>query len=401
MMIIVQITYLLYLLTFDNVAADFDDGFVFDIDPSLLVDHDKLTIGDMIGEGSHSIVYKGWYEDHPVAIKVILPERTRDATPECKAKFQREVNLISRIKHKNIVKFIGASVEPSMVIITELLEGGSLQKNLNSIYPMTLDLEQSLSFALDISQAMECLHANGIIHRDLKPSNLLLTKDKKLVKLADFGIAREDICDEMTCEAGSYRYMAPELFSKDPLPKGVKKFYDRKADVYSFAIVLWSLIKNQIPFKERENLMAAYDTANNKRPSLDEFPQHLLPLVQSCWAEDPKQRPEFTEITETLTMFLQHCYSTRTTLASITEIEEIDSNSEESCPKIRAKGPKSVKNISIHDHGTIIKPKDRIKCEFESLRGEQNPYSDTAESKPKKKSKLKSLLKCFRCSFGI
>lgn len=58
-----------------------------------------------------------------------------------------------------------------MVIITELLEGGSLQKNLKRIYPMTLGLEQSLSYALDISQAMEYLHANGIIHRDLKPGN--------------------------------------------------------------------------------------------------------------------------------------------------------------------------------------------------------------------------------------
>lgn len=60
-----------------------------------------------------------------------------------------------------------------MMIITEFLEGGSLQKHLENIYPRTLDLEQSLSFALDISQAMEYLHANDIIHRDLKPGNKL------------------------------------------------------------------------------------------------------------------------------------------------------------------------------------------------------------------------------------
>ncbi|KAE9606722.1 putative dual-specificity kinase TKL-Pl-4 family [Lupinus albus] len=113
------------------------------------------------------------YEWHAVAIKTILPGRTKDASPDCKARFQREVNLLSKVKHKNIVKFIGASVEPTMVIVTELLEGGSLLKNLKRIYPMTLDLEQCLSFALDISQAMEYLHAKGIIHRDLKPSNHL------------------------------------------------------------------------------------------------------------------------------------------------------------------------------------------------------------------------------------
>jgi len=70
------------------------------------------------------------------------------------------------------LQFIGASVEPRMMIITELLEGCSLPKYLESIYPNTLSLEQSISFALDISQAMEYLHANGIIHRDLKPGNL-------------------------------------------------------------------------------------------------------------------------------------------------------------------------------------------------------------------------------------
>ena len=58
-----------------------------------------------------------------------------------------------------------------MMIITELLECSSLPKYLESIYPNALSLEQSISFSLDISQAMEYLHANGIIHRDLKPSN--------------------------------------------------------------------------------------------------------------------------------------------------------------------------------------------------------------------------------------
>lgn len=72
---------------------------------------------------------------------------------------------------KLILQFIGASVEPTMMIITEFLEGCSLNKYLESIYPNALSLEQSISFALDISQAMEYLHANGIIHRDLKPGN--------------------------------------------------------------------------------------------------------------------------------------------------------------------------------------------------------------------------------------
>nr|XP_004509294.1 serine/threonine-protein kinase STY13-like [Cicer arietinum] len=293
--------------------ANKDKDFVFDIHPSLLVDTSKLIIDKFVGEGSHFILYKGWYRLDPVSIKVMLPKNTLDATYECKAKFQREVNLISRIKHQNIVKFIGACVEPSMMIITEFLEGGSLQKHLENIYPRTLDLEQSLSFALDISQAMEYLHANDIIHRDLKPGNLVLAEDKMHIKLSEFGMAREEICGEMTSEAGTYRYMAPELLSKEPLPKGEKKCYDHKADVYSFALVLWGLTKNQIPFKGRSELMAAYAAVRNMRPSVDEFPNDLLPLLQSCWAENPNLRPEFAEITNILTQVLQNFQTKRTT----------------------------------------------------------------------------------------
>ncbi|RDX87751.1 Serine/threonine-protein kinase HT1, partial [Mucuna pruriens] len=287
-----------------GASDEVEDDFVFDIDPNFLVDSRKLIIDEQIVEG---------YEYNPVSVKVILPMQISDATSECKARFQREVNLISRIKHKNIIKFIGASVEPSMMIITELVEGFSLQKYLESIYPSTLSLEQSLSFALDISQAMEYLHANGIIHRDLKPSNLLLPNDNMRILLASFEIAREEISGEMTSEAGTYRYMAPELFSKDPLPKGAKKYYDHKADVYSFAMVLWALTKNRTPFKGRSELMAAYATARNMRPSVEEFPKDLLPLLQSCWEEDSKLRPEFSEITQILAKLLQNCRSIGTT----------------------------------------------------------------------------------------
>lgn len=64
-------------------------------------------------------------------------------------------------------------MEPALMIITELMKGGTLQRYLWSIRPNHPDLKLSLSFALGISKAMEHLHANGIIHRDLKPSNSL------------------------------------------------------------------------------------------------------------------------------------------------------------------------------------------------------------------------------------
>ncbi|XP_022950480.1 serine/threonine-protein kinase STY17-like [Cucurbita moschata] len=286
-------------------SEDFGSDFIFKIEPSLLIDPRRLKIGEVIGEGSCSIVYQGLYDCQPVAVKIIQASRTSAISPEKKERFQREVMLLSRVNHENVIQFIGASIEPTLMIITELMKGGTLQKYLWSIRPETPDLKFSLSLALDLSRVMAYLHANGIIHRDLKPSNLLLTEDKQRVKLADFGLAREEISGEMTTEAGTYRWMAPELFSIDPLPVGGKKCYDHKADVYSFSIILWELLTNKTPFKGRNNVMVAYATAKNIRPSLEDIPEDIAPLLQSCWSEDPNGRPEFTQVIDSLSNLLQ------------------------------------------------------------------------------------------------
>lgn len=68
------------------------------------------------------------------------------------------------------VQFVGACIEPQLMIVTELLEGGTLQRFMLNSRPNPFDLKMSLSFALDISRALEFLHSKGIIHRDINPS---------------------------------------------------------------------------------------------------------------------------------------------------------------------------------------------------------------------------------------
>lgn len=300
--------------SFGEKVNGFRNGDVFGsrrvLDKELLIDLNLLSIGSMISEGPFSIVYDGLYNSVPVAVKVIQPDSSSNVSPERIEKFQREVLMLSRVKHDNIVKFIGAAMEPALMIVTELMKGGTLQRYLWSIRPNHPDLKLSLSFALGISKAMEHLHANGIIHRDLKPSNLLLTEDKKIIKLADFGLAREEAADEMTAEAGTYRWMAPELFSSEPIKLGVKKPYDHKVDVYSFSMVLWELLTNSTPFKGRGSVMVAYAAAANHRPSTDAIPKEVIPLLKSCWAQEPIDRPEFEQITAYLSDILCTCTCT-------------------------------------------------------------------------------------------
>lgn len=275
-------------------------------DCSYLIDPKELYVGPKIGEGAHGKVYEGKYLDMNVAVKIMQPSE-RDEDGKGDSRFEREVAMLARVQHKNLVKFVGACKDPVMVVVTELLAGKSLRKYLIALRPKKLELRVAVSFALDIAQAMDCLHANGIIHRDLKPDNLLLTADQKTVKLVDFGLAREETLTEMmTAETGTYRWMAPELYSTVTLRHGEKKHYNHKVDVYSFAIVLWELITNRMPFEGMSNLQAAYAAAFKKvRPSLaDGFPEELVFIIQSCWAEDPDVRPNFAQVVRMLSAFL-------------------------------------------------------------------------------------------------
>ncbi|XP_010251057.1 PREDICTED: serine/threonine-protein kinase HT1-like [Nelumbo nucifera] len=278
----------------------------FRLDAKWLIDPKHLFVGPRIGEGAHAKVYEGKYKNQTVAVKIVHRGETPEEIAKREARFAREVAMLSRVQHKNLVKFIGACKEPVMVVVTELLLGGSLRKYLLNMRPRCLDRRVAIGFALDIARAMECLHSHGIIHRDLKPENLILTEDHKTVKLADFGLAREESLTEMmTAETGTYRWMAPELYSTVTLRHGEKKHYNHKVDAYSFAIVLWELLHNRLPFEGMSNLQAAYAAAfKNVRPSAEDLPEDLALILTSCWKEDPNARPNFSQIVQMLLHYL-------------------------------------------------------------------------------------------------
>ncbi|CAM8980084.1 unnamed protein product [Rhodiola kirilowii] len=278
----------------------------FRLDSKWLIDPKHLFVGPRIGEGAHAKVYEGKYKNQTVAIKIIQRGDAHEEIAKRERRFAREVAMLSRVQHKNLVKFIGACKEPIMAIVTELLTGGTLRKYLFSMRPGCLDTRVALGFALDIARGMECLHSHGIIHRDLKPENLLLSADQKSIKLADFGLAREETLTEMmTAETGTYRWMAPELYSTVTLRQGEKKHYNNKVDAYSFAIVLWELLHNKLPFEGMSNLQAAYAAAfKNVRPNADNLPEEMSTVLTSCWQEDPNTRPNFTQIIQMLFRYL-------------------------------------------------------------------------------------------------
>ncbi|RXH73364.1 hypothetical protein DVH24_013048 [Malus domestica] len=199
-----------------------------------------------------------------------------------------------KVRHKNVVQFIGACTKPpKLCIITEFLSGGSMYDFLHKQRGV-LSLLSLLRVAIDVSRGMNYLHQNNIIHRDLKAANLLMD-GTGVVKVADFGIARVRAeSGVMTAETGTYRWMAPEVIEHRP--------YNHKADVFSFGVVLWELLTGKLPYENLTPLQAAVGVVQKGlRPTI---PSHtnpmLMELMERCWQQDPSLRPEFSEIVNML-----------------------------------------------------------------------------------------------------
>ncbi|KAK1406838.1 hypothetical protein QVD17_38446 [Tagetes erecta] len=266
------------------------------------IDIRLLKIGEKIGSGSCGDLHRGVYLGEDVAVKILRSETLNQTLED---EFCHEVAILREVHHKNVVRFIGACTkQPHLCIITEYMSGGSLYEYLHKNHN-TVTLPQLVQFAIDVSRGMEYLHKNSIIHRDLKAANLLMDSHN-VVKVADFGVARflnqEGI---MTAETGTYRWMAPEVINHQP--------YDQKADVFSFAIVLWELVTAKIPYDNMTPLQAALGVRQGRRPDLptNTHPK-LLELMQKCWQTDPSVRPSFSEIKVELEKLFQEIQGTGT-----------------------------------------------------------------------------------------
>ncbi|KAH9691666.1 hypothetical protein KPL70_016180 [Citrus sinensis] len=259
------------------------------------IDRRLLKTGERIASGSCGDLYRGVYLGQDVAVKVLRSEHLNDTLED---EFVQEVAILREVQHRNVVRFIGASTKsPHLCIVTEYMPGGSLYDYLHKNHNV-LKLPQLLRFAIDICKGMEYLHQRNIIHRDLKTANLLMDTHN-VVKVADFGVARfQNKGGVMTAETGTYRWMAPEVINHQP--------YDQKADVFSFAIVLWELVTAKVPYDSMTPLQAALGVRQGLRPDLPENAHpKLIDLMQRCWDAVPDNRPSFSEIKLELEVLLQ------------------------------------------------------------------------------------------------
>ena len=191
------------------------------------IDLTDYEIGSVLGVGTVGTILAAVHRQtgEQVAIKRLHPGVSRD--PLIRARFRREMLVLQRLDHPNIVRYLGGGEDDgSLFYAMELVDGGTVKDLLQARGAMEWPVVAEI--AKQVCSALQCAHNNGVIHRDLKPGNLFLTKEGE-VKLGDFGIARDLKGKDISASGmtvGTRAYMAPEQITGDASVSG-------KADLYS------------------------------------------------------------------------------------------------------------------------------------------------------------------------
>ncbi|KAL6651351.1 hypothetical protein ACP70R_010276 [Stipagrostis hirtigluma subsp. patula] len=286
------------------------------IEPSFAVDWleiswEELELKERVGAGSFGTVYRADWHGSDVAVKVLTDQGVGEAQLK---EFLREVfhhsrscnkiSIMKRVRHPNVVLFMGAVTKcPHLSIVTEYLPRGSLYRLINKAATgEILDLKRRLRMALDVAKGINYLHCLNppIVHWDLKTPNMLVDKNWS-VKVGDFGLSRFKANTFISSKsvAGTPEWMAPEFLRGEPS--------NEKCDVYSFGVILWELLTLQQPWSGLgpAQVVGAVAFQNRRLPIPKDANPELAALVESCWDDDPRQRPSFSSIVDTLKKLLK------------------------------------------------------------------------------------------------
>ncbi|ONK69024.1 uncharacterized protein A4U43_C05F18490 [Asparagus officinalis] len=231
-------------------------------------------------------VFRGIWNGTDVAIKVFLEQ---DLTTENIEDFCNEIYILSRLRHPNVILFLGACITPPhLSMVTEYMEMGSLYYLIHmSGQKKKLSWRRRLKMLRDICRGLMCIHRMKIVHRDLKSANCLVNKHWT-VKICDFGLSRVITDDPLSdnSSAGTPEWMAPELIRNEP--------FTEKCDIFSLGVIMWELCTLNRPWEGVPPVQVVYAVANEgSRLEIPEGP--LGKLISDCWAE-PNERPSCQEI---------------------------------------------------------------------------------------------------------
>ncbi|MCB9458893.1 MAG: protein kinase [Anaerolineaceae bacterium] len=246
----------------------------------------QYTVIEHVGRGGMADVWSARDQRlrRMVAIKTIARNLSPDIDPV--ALFEREARTIAQMEHPHILPVYDfGEFEGSLYIVMRYMTGGSLEDVL-SAGPM--DYTEVLQMGGAIAQAMDYAHSNNVIHLDLKPPNILLDS-QRMPYLADFGLATALDPEGRARNPGSgtLLYMAPEQLTSETI--------DRRADIYSFSIMLFHMLTGQLPFDGTAPLAVRQIQYHDEIPDIEEFvpelPPQITEILRAGTLQDPARRP--------------------------------------------------------------------------------------------------------------
>ena len=266
-----------------------------------------FRIEQELGRGGAGVVYLAHDTklDRSVAIKSLPPE-VKD-NPKALSRFTREAKVLASLNHPNIATIYDEleETEGFIYLVLEYVSGQTLAERTAK---KPLKLEEALTIALQIAEAVAAAHEHDVIHRDLKPGNIKITPEGK-VKVLDFGLAKvvgSEGMDQKTTITepgrviGTPAYMSPEQARGKPT--------DKRSDIWSFGCVLYEMLTATVPFKG-ETISDTLAGILDREPDWHALPQatqaNIRILLRRCLEKDPRNRLQHIgdasiEISETL-----------------------------------------------------------------------------------------------------
>ncbi len=243
-----------------------------------------------IAQGGMGVVYKAEQTSvrRIVAIKILSPEAVKD--PAYLDRFFKEARAAAQIDHRNLVGAIDAGQSNGLYyFVMEYVEGKDCRDLVTEKGPF--DERKTLDIALQMAEALECIHAHQLVHRDIKPENILLTPDGT-VKLCDLGLAKSTSAKEQSLTqtgftVGTPFYMSPEQIRGD-------KDIDIRADLYSLGAALYCIVTGRPPFEGRSAGETLTMHLKEPMPDPRKFAPHLsedfVGILRKLMAKDPRER---------------------------------------------------------------------------------------------------------------
>ncbi|XP_029155540.1 tyrosine-protein kinase hopscotch [Nylanderia fulva] len=278
-----------------------------------------IYMQERIGQGFYGDVYRGTRikgnEIEQIAIK-----KLKIGTQSVQNDFEREIQIMKTLKHRNIVKILGNISEPKCLIM-EFVEHGSLATYLQSNRKTLRSPKKLLHFALDIATGMDYLGSKNVVHRDVATRNVLVVSETH-VKISDFGLA------QMTKGKGDYYMLQTvrDLPMKWYAPESLKEFkFSSRSDVWSFGVTMYEIFslgedpklpeielnykniteKYNIQERNMVTLVAAFEKGI-RLPCPELCPPEVYQrLMHSCWNMKSHERPTFATLCKDINELLQ------------------------------------------------------------------------------------------------